>query len=227
MTSTVVMQTSRQHQHPLLCLECEDVLNKGGENWLIPLLATIDKKFPLLDIIEQLEPNEVDTEGSMFAGSRNPAIEVDKIIHFAMGVFWKASVHSWKRASREPQIELGPYREPVRTFLRGETPFPQKMGLVVGVSPREKALISFSLPYRNQRHEFHGFTFHVPGIVFVLSVGKRLEPYMPRICFATNPAHPILVADLSKDITNVGATIFGKARKSRKLVEYMGRKKRP
>lgn len=107
MTSTVVMQTSRQHQHPLLRLECEDVLNKGGENWLIPLLATIDKKFPLLDIIEQLEPDEVDTEGSMFAASRNPAIEVDKIIHFAMGVFWKASVHSSKRRKQRAANRAG------------------------------------------------------------------------------------------------------------------------
>ena len=46
------------------------------------------------------------------------------------------------------------------------------------------------------------------------------------ICFATNPAHPILIADLAQDIASLGAAIFSKAHKARKLVEYMGRKKR-
>lgn len=225
MTPRVVMQTSRQVQHPLLCQGCEDVLNKGGENWLLPLLATIDQRFPLLDILERFEPDAVDGELRMYAASRNPAIDVDKLIHFAMGVFWKASIHSWEGGNKAARIELGPYRESVRTFLRGETPFPQNMGLVLSALPREKVPVGFSLPYRNPEREFHGFTFHIPGIVFVLSVGKRLGPNMPRICFATNPAHPILVADLFKDITSVGAAIFGKARKSRKLIEYMDRKK--
>jgi hypothetical protein len=225
MSARVVVQTSRQVQHRLLCQDCEDLLNKGGENWLLPLLATMDKKFPLLDIIERLRPDEVDGELHMYAASRNPAIEIDKLIHFAIGVFWKASIHSWEGGTKTPRIELGPYGGRVRSFLRGETPFPQNMGLVLGVLPREKALVSFSLPYRNPVREFHGFTFHVPGVVFVLSVGKNLGADIPRICFATNPAHPILVADLAQDIASVGASIFGKAHKSRKLIEYMGRKK--
>ena len=63
----------------------------------------------------------------------------------------------------------------------------------------------------------YGRIWVTPEVVFALSVGKRLGPNMPRICFAANPAHPILVADLSKDITSVGAAIFGKARKSKRL----------
>jgi len=224
MTSRVVMQTSRQVQHPLLCRDCEDVLNKGGENWLLPLLATMDKKFPLLDIIERFQPDVVDGELRMYAASRNPAIEIDKLIHFAMGVFWKASIHSWEGGSKTPRIELGPYGESVRAFLRGETLFPKNMGLILSATPREKALVSFSLPYRNPVSEFHSFTFHVPGLLFVLSVGKNLGADVPRVCFGTNPAHPILVADLAQDIASVGASIFGKAHKSRKLIEYMGRK---
>lgn len=225
MTSRIVMQTSRQVQTPLLCLDCENVLNRGGENWLLPLLATIDGKFPLLDIIERFEPDIPDGELRIYAASRNPAIEIEKLIHFAIGVFWKASIHSWRGDSKELQIDLGPYRESVRAFLLGKTPFPQHMGLVLGVLPRDKALVSITLPYRNPERDFHGFTFLIPGMVFALSVGNRLGPNLPLMCFATNPAHPILVADLSQDIKNVGGAIFGKARKSRKLIEYMGRKR--
>ena len=225
MTSRIVMQTSRQVQHRLLCRDCEDVLNKGGENWLLPLLATMDKKFPLLDIIERFEPDVVDGELRMYAASRNPAIQIDKLIHFMMGVFWKASIHSWEGGSKGPRIEFGPYGESIRTFLLGETPFPKSMGLILSVLPRKRALVSFSLPYRNPARECHGFTFHIPGILCVLNVGRKLGPDMPKICFATHPAHPVLVADLAQDIASVGASIFGKARKSRKLIEYMGRKK--
>jgi hypothetical protein len=184
MTSRVVMQTSRQLQHRLLCQDCEDVLNKGGENWLLPLLATMDKKFPLLDIIEQFEPDVVDGELRTYAASRNPAIKIDKLIHFMMGVFWKASIHSWEGGSKTPRIEFGPYGERVRTFLREETPFPENMGLVLNVLPREKALVSFSLPYRNPMHECHGFTFHIPGVLCCVECGKksrsRHAPYLLR-----------------------------------------------
>ena len=224
MTAKFAMPTSRQLQHRLLCRACEDVLNKGGENWLLPLLATIDKKFPLLDIIERVKPDAVDGDLRTYAASRNPGIEIDKLIHFAMGIFWKASIHSWKSDEKTSQIDFGPYGERVRSFLLGKTAFPKNMGLVLSVNPREKALISISVPYRNPARECYGFTFHIPGLLFVLNVGKKLPPDMPLICFATNPTHPILVADLSKDIASVGSSIFGKAHKSKKLIEYMARK---
>jgi len=227
MTAKFVMPTSRQLQHPLLCQSCEDTLNKGGEHWLLPLLATIDKKFPLLDIIERVEPDLVDGTLRAYAASRNPDIEINKLIHFAMGVFWKASIHSWEGGSKMPRIELGLYREKLRAFLRAETPFPRNMGLVLGVSPRERALVSISLPYQNPVREWHSFTFHVPGVLFVLNVGKKLGPDMPHICFATNPAHPLLVADLSQDIASVVRAVIGKAHKSKKLIQYMERKKQP
>jgi hypothetical protein len=227
MTAKVVMPTSRQLQHPLLCQACEDLLNRGGEKWLLPLLATIEKKFPLLDIIEQFPPDVLDGEVRAYVASRHPAIKIDKLVHFAMGVYWKASIHSWRGDSKEPAIELGPYRKSVRLFLRGEAPFPENMHLVVSVQPREEALVSFTVPYRSPVREYHGFSFHIPGVVFVLSVGKRLGADMGRICFATNPEHPILVADFAKDITSVGSSIFRKARKSRKLIEYLGQKKPP
>jgi len=227
MTAKFAMPTSRQLQHQLLCRACEGILNKGGENWLVSLLATIDKRFPLLDIIERVQPDAVDGDLRTYAASRNPEIEINKLIHFAMGVFWKASIHSWKGDNKTPQIELGPYGEQLRAFLLGETQFPRNMGLILAVNPREKALISIRLPYRTPVRECHGFTFHIPGLLFVLNVGKKLPADMPLICFATNPAHPILVADLSKDIATVGSSIFSKAHKSKKLIEYMSRKAPP
>jgi len=46
--------------------------------------------------------------GRGYAAFRNPEIEVDKLIHFAMGVYWKASVHSWTGSSRNRASNSGP-----------------------------------------------------------------------------------------------------------------------
>jgi len=83
-----------------------------GEQWLLPLLATIDAKFPLLDMIERFPPDIVDdVEDDLrgYAAAQNPEIKVEKLAHFMMGVFWKAAVHSWRGDSKEPAIGLGPY----------------------------------------------------------------------------------------------------------------------
>jgi hypothetical protein len=226
LTSKIVMQTSRQLQYPLLCQGCELLLNKGGEDWLLPLLATIDQRFPLLDIIERNEADLVDGDLRGYAAARNSAIDVDKLLHFAMGVFWKASIHSWRGGEKSTLIDLGPYRESVWIFLRGDSEFPKYMGLVAGVLPRDKALIGFCQPYRGSSRERHNFLFHIPGLQFCLSVGKGLGDEMPSICFATNPAHPILVADLSRDIAGVVRRVTLNPHKSRRLVEYLATKKR-
>jgi hypothetical protein len=226
LTTQVMMQTSRQLQDRLLCKRCEDVLNEGGEQWLLPKLARIDQTFPLLDIIEKLPPDQVDGEWKGYAASRNPEIEVAKLIHFAMGVFWKASVHSWTGKSRDPRIELGPYREKVRIFLRSETPFPQHMGLVLGILPREKALISFNQPYRASAEGYHNFVFYVAGVQFVLSVGKNLPSNTGDVCFASNSAHPILAADFSDDVKGLFRRIAINAHKSQNLVRYLAEKNR-
>ena len=64
-----------------------------------------------------------------------------------------------------------------------------------------------------------------PGLQITLSVGKRLPADMHAICFATNPAHPLIVADLSSDVSAVFRRIAAKAHKSRRLVEYMDRRR--
>jgi len=69
MTTEVMMQTSRQLQDHLLCKLCEDVLNVGGEQWLLPLLARIDQTFPLLGIVEKFPPDQVDGEWKGYARS--------------------------------------------------------------------------------------------------------------------------------------------------------------
>jgi hypothetical protein len=41
------MASERQWQYPLLCFDCEQVLNDGGEDWWVTKLATFEQTFPL------------------------------------------------------------------------------------------------------------------------------------------------------------------------------------
>src|SRR5258708_19703183 len=79
----VVMATDRQLQAYLLCPECEDRLNKGGEMWLLPLFATYEGPFPFYDLLTKCKPDIVSPEGTGYAPSNNPPIEVAKIITFS------------------------------------------------------------------------------------------------------------------------------------------------
>ena len=220
-TSELVIATSRQLQDSLLCLECEGLLNRGGEDWLLPLLATIDGAFPFYDLVTTIRPDVEEDGSACYAAARNPEIQVDKLVHFGMGVFWKASVHSWSGRRKNPLIDLGPYGEPIRKFLRGEADFPDHMAFVVGVLPPNRGLISFSQPYRGSAANWHNFLFYIPGIEFSLCVGRGVDQEQRSVCIASNPLHPILVTDFSKSVREVFAGVWRKARKARNVEKYL------
>jgi hypothetical protein len=104
----VVMHTDRQMQDYLLCPRCEDILNKGGETWTIPKLATVEHNFPLYDILTKCPPAGQDKTWALHFTAENPEIDVEKLTHFALGIFWKASVHPWKGTEKSPMIQPWP-----------------------------------------------------------------------------------------------------------------------
>src|ERR1039458_6051914 len=113
----MILPTDRQTQAYLLCEVCEDVLNKKGESWANSKFATMDKKFPLYDLLTQVTPVPIDDGFSLYWAGDNSEIKVAMLTHFAMGIFWKASVHSWRGDEKEPRIELGPYSDRKSTRL--------------------------------------------------------------------------------------------------------------
>jgi hypothetical protein len=203
LSNKVIMQSDRQLQHPLLCKDCDGSLSRNGEGWLLPLLASIEGTFPFFDILQKVPPDAVDVDSKLYAASRNPGIDTSKVTHFAMGVFWKAAVHSWSGSETAPLIDLGEYAEAARTFLLGQSPFPRDVVLTVGVSPPPVKMISFHYPYRGSESTYRNFLFYVPGIELALLVGRTIPLESKQICFATHPLHPILVCDLSSTIKDV------------------------
>src|SRR6266851_9837748 len=218
----VVIQTDRQLQDYLLCLECEDILNKGGETWVNPKLATIQKSFPLYDIVMKGPAAHADEKGGLYFAALNPEIDVEKLTHFAMGIFWKASVHSWKGNEKSPLIQLGLYRENIRTWLRGESAFPKYVCLTVMVARPENALIVLTGPTERPPGRWHSFSLSVPGVMFTLEVGKQIDLEMRMTCFHENPMHPIFISD---DVMGVAWNKLGEHyRESRKTKGYLAAK---
>ncbi len=214
-TSDVVISSSRQVQDYLLCKECEDVLNKGGESWLTSKLATYEKTYPLYDLVISGQPLFDENDCKVYCGSQNSLVDPDKVAHFAMGIFWKASVHSWRRAEDEPLINLGPYSDKVRRYLKGESHFPANMALAAVLSTPGAAYIGFNNPYEAMRDTYRNFMFVVPGIWFNLSVGKMITSESQSLCIASHPLRPIMIsAKIAAKGQELAYKVFQNARKT-------------
>ena len=225
MTAEEIAVSTDEVSTYLLCEECEGRLNRDGENWLLPKLATMDQKFPFYEILQEVPPDTMEGGAAAYACSRNPKIGFRKLTNFAIGMFWKASVHSWRNNKSAPMIQLGKYREDFRRFLIGKGKFPPHAMLVVGASPPESAVIGFMMPYFRGVSTHHQFFFYVPGIIFVLCVGKQISDYERQLCFYSNPLHPIILADLSQDIYGFVGRHTKKAARSKEVSDYLNARK--
>jgi len=113
----IVLPTDRQTEDYLLCDDCENILSRDGDTWVVGKPVTLEKKFLLYDLLTQQKPN-FDVDGTLiYYAAQNPQIEVAKLTHFALGIFWKAAVHSWGLTDNDSIIELGPYSEKIRLWL--------------------------------------------------------------------------------------------------------------
>ncbi len=217
----VMMRTGRELKHPLLCSDCDGSLSVKGENWVLPLLARMEGDFLLYEMLTEFPPDAEDKGSALYATVKNPTIKGEDITHFAMGIFWKAAVHSWRGSKSEPMIDLGSYEEPVRQFLRGKSEFPKKMALTVGVCSPPVRAITFIHPYRGSTRNVHTFIFNVPGVQFMLSVGNQVSEDMKRLSLVPGSARVIVVTDLNDTIFDRIRAATTRAKIARNLQKYM------
>ena len=221
-SSKVAFTTSYQIQDYILCKPCEDVLNEGGERWIVGKLATMDRKtFPLYEIVSQAALQFEDGGVKVYHGINVAGLEIGQFTHFAAGLLWKASVHSWSKENKGPKINLGPYSDRLRKYLQGETGFPEHMKLWLSIIPPESAMIGFIEPH--ERKSFGGFKSYfcyIPGVLFCWSVGRQITADLKLGCFATSEYHPLFVSNNLHDILegHTKADYLG-ARKSGKLAK--------
>lgn len=213
-----VIPTDRQTQDFLLCGECEDVLNRGGETWILDKLATWERTFPLYDLLAKVPPLFDEDGMIVYLAAQNPTIEVKKLTHFALGLFWKASVHSWRGDSTDPRIDLGPYSEEIRKWLLNQNTFPDNIYLTVVIEKPQKAQITMIDPYQGVRGRWRTHFVHVPGVLFMMAVGKIVDDEV-RAFSITNAGNPINLSDaLTEDFEKL---MVENLRNSRKTQAYL------
>ncbi len=189
-----VIPTDRQTQDFLLCEDCEDILNSGGEGWILGKLATWERTFPLYDLLMKVPPLFDEDGMVVYLAAQNPEIEVEKLTHFALGLFWKASVHSWRGDTTDPRIDLGPYSEEVRDWLRGQNVFPEYVYLIVVMEKPQKAQITMIDPYEGVRQGWRTHFVHVPRVLFMMALGKTVDDSV-RAMSITSAGNPINLSD--------------------------------
>jgi len=222
-SSKLVYESSRQMQSPLLCEVCEDVLNKGGENWMMPLFAKADGSFGFHDLLTSRPPSYVVDDARVYLTAQNPQIDPDKIIHFAMGVFWKAAVHAWIPGEKESLIDLGEFAEPIRAYLKGGTLFPRETALTIGVLPTPVKHLAITAPYRGSNAKIKNFLFYAVGIEFSLSVGSTITDEERGCTISANPGRPVIVVDFSPMLRDIAAATMETAYKAENVRKYLKR----
>jgi hypothetical protein len=191
-TAKRVFQSSRHITAHAFCGDCEDIFNKNGESWVMEKLANLTA-FPLRDMILTARAMIDEPDFKVFSCDTIPGFESEKLIHFAMGIFWKSAARKWNMLDGPPeQIELGSYREPMRQFVFGTASFPKNVHLLTFIEANTP-VIATAPPQRFQQEGCHLFGFYMNGLVCWLAVGKGAPLLFEDSSTATAPGHPLFV----------------------------------
>lgn len=168
------LRTSAQVKSHLLCSKCEGRLSTYGENHVFRYTYRQSGKFKFQDILENLSP-EFKTENALvYSGSGIPEIKTEHFVHFAAGVFWKASVGKWfflKEKLKNNQLG-NKYEEQLSRFLIGDCPFPENLVLTMSISNESEPLPIVIFPQYEKRDGYFQHRFYIPGIEFILWAGN-------------------------------------------------------
>jgi len=209
-----VIQTSRHITAHAFCADCEDVFDKGGEAWVLDKLATLTA-FPLRDMVLAAPPVVDDPNIKGVYCDSILVFQTEQLVHLAMGIFWKATARSWNVIDGPlPQLELGPYKEPIRQFVLGAIPFPQNIQLIAFLDSGTPPFVATTSPRRYRESECHMFGLYLNGLQYWLFVGKNARAQVGDSCLATAPGHPIFVVPDAGQFMSAG---FGDAAKGRRI----------
>jgi hypothetical protein len=189
--------TSRQIKDYLLCEDCEQRFRREGEDWTMAQCYR-DGTFLLRDTLRGIAPLSANPRISVYRGIEVPGIE--QLVYFGMSVFWRAAAHEWNVLGKDYQISLGPYEEPIRRYLLGETAFPDKVTLFVRVSDGEEKFLNLAYaPESGNRDGFHVHQLLIPGVLFLMLTGGRIPPNHYRSSTAPAPERFISIHPKSEE----------------------------
>jgi hypothetical protein len=194
----------------VFCGDCEALLSKNGENWILRNCHRPNEGFALKSALDVLQPEHDDGANlTVYSATRAPDIDFGKIVYFASSVFWRASVHQWKSAGHELKApRLGRiYEEQFRSYLMGHRPFPNNATLWLSIITEEGFWNFFTFPYGDREDGYWRSHFQFMGLSFDLFLGNLVPRDLRRFCLSTSPEHFIA---MSKAADNMVMTHSGR-----------------
>jgi hypothetical protein len=111
MTPQRIELSTRQIWAHLLCGECEDIL-AANESYAHLWINRKDR-FPLLERLRVAAPVRWTPNGTEFSGTAI-GVSTERLAHFALGIFWRASVNQWRTLGLQTtSLDLGSLAEPI------------------------------------------------------------------------------------------------------------------
>jgi hypothetical protein len=169
------IRSSRQAKDFLLCDSCEQRFHSLGEDWVMRNCYRGAKRFRLRESIMLRHKAKVLMNGGS-AGYRlsdMPELDSNKLVYFAMSVFWRAGVHVWRLDHRTVSLQLGPYLARIGDYLMGG-PFPRDVALFVRFSNLNEDCRRLEEPVSKVRSGYQNHIFYMAGLDFTLSLGKAI-----------------------------------------------------
>lgn len=172
--------SSKQISSPFLCADCELRFSAHGENYVVTQCAERNGSFKLRELLQGASPLFADDmdQIAIYDVQQLLNTKVDHFLYFTASVFWRASSHRWKMGGAQiDQISLGArYQEEFRSYLLGQTDFPQNARVWIHVSSETRippALIT--VPTTARLDKVHRHKFCIPGILFILFLGSDVS----------------------------------------------------
>jgi hypothetical protein len=197
LSNNELVQSSTQLSDYLLCSDCEQKFNTNGESWVLANIPRdYGEKFPILEALKTGAAILEDGGTKVYAGAKVKSLEMEKIVYFAMSVFWRGAVHVWKSSlnSEAPDVHLCGYEEPIRQFLLGMSPLSEDVGLTVYVCPNGSVLNAMLVPWDAHLPECSRYLFYVSGLGFVLHFADKLAPQFKATCAYHSPDKVIMLS---------------------------------
>jgi hypothetical protein len=228
-TPQVQGSTSKQVKAHRFCSDCENRLNKRGEEWVLRSCWRADDEFQLREALERCGALAKTSDGMSYATASSPDIDADKLDFFAISVFWRAALESWPAVFGHvpTRLELGEYEESLRLFLVDLAPFPRHAVLTVFVTYSTDPMphrVAMSFPYYFGRYDggMH-YRFTVLGLTFDLALGRTIESLTRQRCHVRAPHRPIYrLAAMDEKNVDGALRLLAKGKPTRRLKKEIG-----
>jgi hypothetical protein len=177
-------QVSDQLKGYTFCHDCEQLLNKNGEKWVLANIPDDQgKPFPLQDALISESPVLIGDGINLYSGRKIRAFDMQQIIYFGMSIFWRGAAREWKSSLGRvaSPVDLGEYYDPIRRFLLGG-PYPDDVVILVYVHNLKPVgnAVTTVLSAKNQLAEFSWF--YLNGLGFALYCGKDIPKQIRQMC---------------------------------------------